>query len=204
MNEFTSKLWNKQNQHTGDRERLFASVALFVGDPKVLYPGSYIDVAASFAFSSVTYVDSDARAAKFFTDQDGVDELIASHRSDEFDWKFIGGDYRSELDTEPVDLLVSLYAGFVSKHCTRYLNTGGWLLANPSHGDVAMASITPGYELAAVVRSGRGNYQVSDKNFDRYLIPKKDTVLTEESIESAGRGVAYTKPAFAYLFRYSP
>lgn len=42
----------------------------------VLYPGSYVDIAASFVFPSVTYVDIDARAARFFSDSNGVDEII--------------------------------------------------------------------------------------------------------------------------------
>ncbi len=37
--------------------------------------------------------------------------------------------------------------GFVFEHCTRYLRPVGWLLVNPSHGDVAMASINPEYSL---------------------------------------------------------
>jgi hypothetical protein len=41
---------------------------------RVLYPGSFVDVAASFVFPAVTYVDSDGRAAKFFDDVEGVDE----------------------------------------------------------------------------------------------------------------------------------
>ena len=47
-----------------------------VGDGRVLYPGSYVDVAASFVFSNVTYVDMDRRANRFFGDADGVREII--------------------------------------------------------------------------------------------------------------------------------
>ena len=42
-----------------------------------LYPGSYVDIAPSFVISSVTYVDTDGRAARFFADREGIDELIA-------------------------------------------------------------------------------------------------------------------------------
>lgn len=38
--------------------RLFESVADFIGDTPVLYPGSFVDVAASLVFDSVTDVDN--------------------------------------------------------------------------------------------------------------------------------------------------
>ena len=134
----------------------------------MLYPGSFVDVSASFAFDNVTYIDSDRRAARFFADKAGVDEIIGRRRlrPNAATWRFISGDYRRKLDMvdQSVGLLVSLYAGFVSEHCTRYLRSEGWLLVNPSHGDVAMASISPEYSLAAVVNSRSGNYTIADRD----------------------------------------
>ncbi|MCB0919867.1 MAG: hypothetical protein KDC39_15000, partial [Actinobacteria bacterium] len=72
----TRSMWLKQDQHPGDRLRLFREVGRSVPCDRVLYPGSYVDVAASFTFPSVTYVDSDDRAAAFFADRDGVQELV--------------------------------------------------------------------------------------------------------------------------------
>ncbi|MEZ5217710.1 MAG: hypothetical protein R2715_14270 [Ilumatobacteraceae bacterium] len=51
--------------------RLFAAVAGFVEASRVLYPGSFVDVTASFVFPAVTYVDVDRRTAKFFADREG-------------------------------------------------------------------------------------------------------------------------------------
>lgn len=67
---------------------------------------------------------------------------------------------------QSVGLLVSLHAGFVSEYCTRYLHPGGWLLVNPSHSDVAMASVDPPYRLAAVVNATSGDYKVTDRGLD--------------------------------------
>ena len=89
----------------------------------------------------------------------------------------------------------------MSEHCTRYLRPGGTLLVNPSHGDVALASIDSRYELSGVVMSRAGDYRVTTADLDQYLVPKKPVEITTELIERTGRGVAYTKPAFAYLFR---
>lgn len=53
------------------------------------------------------------------------------------------------------------YAGFISEPCTRYLRVGGDLLVTPSHGDGAMATFDPRYELSGVVVSRDGDYRVS-------------------------------------------
>jgi hypothetical protein len=205
MKPATEKLWAKQNQHQGDRLRLFTAVAANAETSRVLYPGSFVDIAASFVFPVVTYVDSDRRAAKFFDDIEGVDEIVSANQASPGARaiQFIAGDYRDELDLpdESFDLLVSLYAGFISEHCTRYLAVGGHLLVNPSHGDAAMASLDPRYQLAAVIKSGGDNgYRVDTKNLDTYLVPKKPQTVTVEHLQQLGRGIGYTKSPFAYLF----
>ena len=71
---------------------------------------------------------------------------------------------------------------------------------NPSHGDAAMASIDPRYRLHAVVTSRSVSYAVDARNLDTYLVPKRDEEVTRESLHASGRGIAYTKAPFAYLF----
>lgn len=91
MRDFTRQLWEKQNQHPGDRHRLFSAIDRAIDVGSALYPGSFVDVAASFVFPSVTYVDSDARAARLFSDSTGVDEIISRHvgGEDERSWEFV-------------------------------------------------------------------------------------------------------------------
>ena len=96
---------------------------------------------------------------------------------------------------------MSLYAGLISEHCTHHLRIGGHLLVNPSHGDVAMASLDPRYRLRGVVHSRSGRYSVRTTELDSYLIPKRDIDITVDLLRETGRGVAYTKSAFAYLFQ---
>lgn len=204
MRDMTRRLWDKQNHHPGDRRRLFGAVAEATGASSVLYPGSYVDVAASFVFDEVTYVDLDSRTPKFFGDAGGVDEIIALNRraAGEATWSFIHADYTTvvALPEERFDLLVSLYAGFISEHCTHHLRIGGHLLVNPSHGDAAMASIDPRYGLRAVVQSRDGDYSVSREALASFLVPKRNVTVTKNSLHESGRGVGYTKSAFAYLF----
>ncbi len=200
----TRGLWEKQDQHVGDRQRLFTAVAETVDASKVLYPGSFVDLAPSFVWPSVTYVDIDRRAAQFFGDGDGVQQLLIEHGVDAVTHvvRFIGADYADALclDDGEFDLLISLYAGFISEHCTQYLRVGGTLLVNPSHGDAAMASIDPRYRLTAVITARSGRYSVTSRELDTYLQPKRHVDVTRESLHASGRGVAYTKSPFAYLF----
>ncbi|NNF55732.1 MAG: hypothetical protein HKN03_15000 [Acidimicrobiales bacterium] len=203
MKKKTAELWAKQDKHGGDRWRLFSAVATVVDGDTVLYPGSYVDIAPSFVFRSVTYLDIDSRAHRFFADADGVRELVAEHDGPkDVEIAFIHGDYTGALDLpeEHYDLLVSLYAGFISEHCTSHLKIGGTLLVNPSHGDVAMASIDPRYSLAGVVKLSDDKYRVETSDLDTYLIPKKPQAVTIESLHKTRRGIAYTKSPFAYLF----
>ncbi len=203
MKPATRQLWAKQDQHDGDRWRLFVAVAAAVDVETVLYPGSFVDIAPSFVFPSVTYLDTDKRTPGFFADTEGVREIVADHNGPtDAHIHFIHGDYTEVLDLpdRPFDLLVSLYAGFVSEHCTRHLDIGGTLLVNSSHGDAAMASIDPRYDLTGVVLSRPGDYWVDSTGLDAYLQPKKPVTITADLLHATGRGIGYTKSPFAYLF----
>lgn len=204
VQERTRRLWEKQDQHRGDRQRLFTAVAAALDAEHVLYPGSYVDAAPSFLWPSVTYVDIDRRASQFFADEAGVQELLAEHGVERaaHTVRFIAADYTTPLDLDDgeFDLLISLYAGFISEACTHHLRVGGSLLVNASHGDAAMASIDQRYQLSAVVQSRSGDYRVDTRDLDTFLVPKRDVDITKETLRATGRGIAYTKSPFAYLF----
>jgi len=200
----TKDLWAEQDQHEGDRWRLFGAIGDAIDPDSVLYPGSFVDVAPSFVFRSVTYIDVDRNAAKFFADDEGVREIISAHNEAPADprLRFLNGDYTEDLGLpeDEFDLLISLYAGFVSEHCTNNLRVGGTLLANSSHGDVALASIDRRYRLAGVLLTTEAGYRYSTGDLDAYLVPTPGTVVTRESIHQRRRGFRYTRSAFAYAF----
>ena len=203
MESLTARLWSEQNQHETDRFRLFSAVREGVPGETALYPGSFVDIAASAVYPSVTYVDTDKRTPRFFADIEGIAEILASMGGDgDHSVGFIHADYRHNLgiDHESFDLLVSLYAGFVSEHCTQYLKVGGTLLVTSSHGDAAMASIDPRYTLSGVVLSRSGNYRVRTEHLGSYLVPKQAVEITQDMLHELGRGIGYTKSPFAYLF----
>ena len=204
-----AKFHAEYDVHPDDRLGLFGAVEDFTGPAaRVLYPGSYVDIAPSVWFDHVTYIDVDKRAAEFFGNADELAQLVDSKRrsahtpTDTAVLKFHHLDYRERLPepTESFDLLISLYAGFVSEHCTNYLRVGASLLVNPSHGDAAMASIDHRYELAAAVVRREGRYRVSAAGLDSYPIPKREQEITVESLHESGRGVRYTHSPFAYVF----
>ena len=201
----TRDLWERQNRLVGDRRQLFSAVADAVETVNILYPGSYVDLTPSFVWPSVTYVDVDQRANRFFGDAEGVRELLDENSADASGhiFRFIHTDYqqRLELRDGSFDLLISLYAGFVSEHCTRYLRVGGYLLVNPSHGDAAMTSIDTRYRLNAVVGASDNSYGVTTADLDTYLVGKRDVEVSVEHLHRTGRGIDYTRSAFAYLFQ---
>jgi hypothetical protein len=102
---------------------------------------------------------------------------------------------------ETFDLLISQYAGFVGQYCKPYLKTGGFLLANNSHGDAGLAAIDDDYQLKAVFSARNGKHRISEKNLDEYFVPKSQIQLTKEYLEKLQKGIVYKKTAGVYLFQ---
>ena len=197
--------WSQYRESIGDRSSLFAGLAESWPIQRALYPGSYVDLSPATAFPSVVFVDSDPRARRFFADSDVVAAELAGRtrlRAGR-EVRFIGADYTHQLDLAEgsVDLLVSLFAGPVWQHCGRYLRAGGWLLANTSHGDASLAALDPAVRLVAVVHHRSDRYHLSTDRLDRYLVPKRPESADAAAIRASGRGIAYTRTAFAYLFQ---
>ena len=197
--------WSEYRESIGDRSGLFAALAEGWPVERALYPGSYVDLSPSTALPSVTYVDNDARAAKFFADPDLVSADLAGRTGPGVDpeVRFLAADYTKPLDVpeHSMDLLISLYAGPVWDNCRRYLRPGGLLLANTSHGDASLAALEPNLRLVAAAHHANGRYRLATEGLGEYLIPKRADAADGELIRSSGRGIAYTRSAFAYLFQ---
>lgn len=193
-----------------DRVRLFEALYDYTPNAKrVLYPGCFVDIGPSVWFDDVTYVDIDKRTPRFFGQESAVTELVvekrnAAGRTDggEPTVTFHHCDYADELPIEDnsVDLLISLYAGFISEHNARYVRPGGLIMANNSHGDASMAALSPENRLVAVVLHRDGKYRVERDDVETFMVPKRGEQPTAEELRSTNRGVAFTKPAFAYIF----
>jgi len=153
----------------------------------------------------VTYVDTDARAARFFADRDLVAAELAGRTRPGAgrQVRFLAADYTQPLDVAAgsMDLLISLFAGLVSDYARRYLRPGGWLLANSSHGDASLAALDPSLRLIAVAHHRDGPYRLTTDRLEDYLVPRRPDLAHADRIRAAGRGIAYTRSAFAYLFQ---
>ncbi len=197
--------WAQYRESIGDRSGLFVVLADGWRIERALYPGSYVDLSPSTAIRSVTYVDTDRRAVRFFADIDLVHAELAGRTRPGAGDKvaFLAADYTEPLPVPDgsVDLLISLFAGPVWDHCHRYLRPGGLLLANTSHGDASLAALDPDARLVAAVLHRDHRYRVDTDRLEDYLIPKRPETADAQLIRRSGRGIAYTRTAFAYLFQ---
>lgn len=197
--------WAEYGRSIGDRSGLFAAIAETWSVERALYPGSYVDLSPSIAIPRVTYVDSDARAAMYFADPDRVRSELAGRARPgaATEVTFLRSDYTKPLEVadDSMDLLISLFAGPMWDHCRRYLRPGGWLLANTSHGDASLAALDPSARLVGVAHHRDGRYRVNVDRLEGYLVPKRPESADPEQIRRSGRGIAYTRSAFAYVFQ---
>lgn len=197
--------WATYRESIGDRSGLFAELARTWAPQRALYPGSYLDLSPSTAIPSVTYVDTDRRAARYFADRDLVAAELegrclpgaATHV------EFVRGDFTEPLSLPHAsfDLMILLYTGPAWDHCRHHLSPGGLLLANTSHGDASLAALDRHLELVAAVQHRDHRYLLDTTDLSSYLIPTKPESADADLIRCRGRGIGYTTSAFAYVFR---
>lgn len=174
-----------------------------------LYPGCFVHVTPSFYVQSMIYVDSDRRSRQFFR-SGSARRVIDAHKtySEDAEIRFYPSDYRAPLPVrdESVDLLVSQFAGFVSDSCSRYLCSGGLLVANDSHGDAGLAHIDPAFDFIGVFARRGDRLALSSVRLDRYFVRATAAVLPERSdireyLKGLGQPLRYVETAEHYLFR---
>jgi hypothetical protein len=197
-------LYRKYHLDTEDeRVGLFRGLVELYGISSGLYPGCFVHVAPSFVVPSVVYVEKDRRAARFFADPEVL--RLVRRRVEyvgEPQIRFHCADYTEPLAEaeESFDLLISQYAGFVSRACKRYLRVGGILVANNSHGDASMAALDPDYALVAVYRRTGERFRFAADDLDSYMVPKRGAAPTQAELERTLRGPAFTRAVAGYVF----
>ncbi len=186
-----------------ERLDLFRGLVERYGVQSALYPGSFVHVTPSYVIPTVVYADADGRAVRFFADP-ALREFVLRQRQYEREpeIRFHAGDFAIAID-EPdgsFDLLISQYAGFVSRACKRYLAVGGRLVVNNSHGDASMAALDPDWRLTAVYRRQGEHFNFSDSDLETYMISKRGAAPTESDLERTMRGPAFTRTVAGYVF----
>ena len=200
----SADLYKEYMQKVGDRTELFALLGKKFDIESALYPGSYIDITPSFFYRKTVYIDNFKKTEKFFAKPDLMDLILREKRYErETTLRFYLRDYTKsikELD-EKFDLLISLYAGFVSKYCKKYLKKEGLMLVNNSHGDASMADLDKEFILFGVIYRSNRKLYFSQKNLEKYFVPKKEREITVECLEKMMKGIGYKKTASFYLFK---
>lgn len=187
-----------------ERLGLFRLLAEKFGIESGLYPGSFVHITPSLVIPHMVYVDMDKRCKSFFKSE-ATRDFVDQHKEYEqsASYSFHQADFSNGFPEEKgsFDLLISLYAGFISKYCGEYLKPGKILVANNSHGDAPMAYLDARYELIGVVKRNGNRFSCSEKDLDSYFIPKANKPLDKVTIEKTMQGPAYTKTAYAYVFK---
>lgn len=184
----------------GNRRELYKKVIEAYDIKSVLYPGSHIDIEPSFIVPKVTYVDNFKGTISFFKHIDVIKNYIENnkHYEEPCALVFKDKDYRKPLDVEPVDLIISQYAGFVGQATKEYLKTDGILLCNDSHGDATLARFDNDYKLIAVVDKSN---QIIDSGLDKYFTLSKERTVNLDKVRKEMKGPKYNFKAENYLFR---
>ncbi len=198
----------KQYHLDQDNERigLFTALAEKFKIQSALYLGSFVHITPSFIFPKVVYVDSYKKAENFFKNPNVLRYVQEKKQyTEQAQVVFHKADYNRGFGEQErsFDLLISQYAGFVSRAGKKYLKLGGILVVNNSHGDASMAMLDPDYEFIGVYnRRSDTKYLISTENLDAYFIPQKSGIVTtKEHLEKTQRGIGYTKTPNGYLFR---
>jgi hypothetical protein len=200
----SAELYKEYMKKVGDRFDLFKLLRDEFNIESAIYPGSHIDITPSFFYHRTIYIDMFKKAGKFFSKPDLLNYIRKSKRyKEEPSVKFYFKDYREEIKeiTADFDLLISLYAGIVSKYCKKYLRKDGLLLVNNSHADAGIANLDPDFRFYGVIYHSNRKLYFSQKNLDAYFIPKKETEINPEKLEKTMKGIGYTKTAYYYLFK---
>ena len=184
----------------GNRTDLYKAVVMKHDIHTAIYPGSHIDIAPSFIIPEVTYIDNFKGAIKFFKHMDLIEEYIEKNKKypDIHKINFLGQDYTLPLDIEPVDLIISQYAGFVGQATKHYLKMNGILLCNDSHGDATLARFDESFEFIGIIDEKN---RIQRNELERYFILPKQKTVDLQAVKETMKGPKYTLPAENYVFR---
>lgn len=199
------EMYKKYFVDKGDeRLALFTLLAEKFNIESGLYPGSFVHITPSLVIPHMVYVDMDKRCGPFFS-AEGTRAFVDKNKEYQkpafYNFHKINFTEGLPEKEDSFDLLISFYAGFISKYCGKYLRKGGILLVNNSHGDAPLAYFDNRFQFLGVVKRNGNRFSYSEKDLDLYFIPKGKKPFDIETIEQTMKGPAYTKTAYAYVFK---
>ncbi len=187
-----------------ERSELFKILSDTFNIKNGLYPGSFVHITPSFFISQMVYVDTDKRCNNFFSDKLTLDYIIRKKTYNESpEIRFHHADFTNNINerAESFDLLISLYSGFISKYCKKYLKKTGVLIANNSHGDASLAFLDKSFKMIGIIKRYGNHFKISDKDLSTYFKTKTGKPIDIKKIKKTMRGPGFTKVAYAYIFK---
>lgn len=189
-----------------ERLSLFEQLRDIYGIESAIYLGSFVHITPAFIFPKTAFIDSDRRMAKFFEDEEVAEFIEAKSQYDQKPEIFFAQqNYENKLplEHESYDLLISQYAGFVSRAGKKFLKAGGILVANNSHGDAAMAFLDDDFEFIGVANHTKDKWRISSDDLEEYFIPKNGEHPNAAEVRESMKGIGYLRSASNYIFRKS-
>lgn len=188
-----------------ERAGLFEAIKSKYGCGTVLYPGCSIHITPSFYFQHVVYVDISEAAGEFFQDTKNIEAVVNSSKKYKQTAyiRFINGDYTKELPVREnsYDLLISIYAGGITKSCKKYIKQGGIIVSNNHHNDVREALEDPAVRLEALIRRKGKKYRIDESDGDNLLKVLRDHSMPLTNLRSSGGGMEYVDNECYFVLR---
>jgi hypothetical protein len=204
MNNSTIELYQKQYVDIGfERASLFKALKERYRCNEALYPGSSVHITPSLFFPHVVYVDQSSTAVEFFANMDSLQTYV--NRNKRYKRRayirFIAQDYTVPLALRRggFDLLISLYAGGVSRACKGYLKVGGILLTNNHQNDVEDIVNDAGFQLRSVLKNCGGKYRFIDEDVGNFIAATRKGTKVKDYLKSTSQGVAYREDIDVYF-----
>ena len=181
---------------------LFTATAQLTRASLVLYAGCHRHLTASLVFPDIDYLDNDRKVQALYTDPAAL-SYVDQHKQYVGDarLRFTLADYTkppsSKIQKESYDLLISLSAGLVSPHCSKYVRQSGYLLASDAHSDARHAYLSPDWHLIAVWDNVRSNWLQDSTTLNRcFKVKGTGKPLTQEQADESARVGTVSKRSF--------
>lgn len=188
-----------------DRAGLFELIKDEYGCNTVLYPGCSIHITPSFYFQHVVYVDISETAKEFFQDNQNILSIVDSNKKYKQSAyiQFIHNDYTKELPVREnnYDLMLSIYAGGITKSCKKYIKPGGIIVSNNHHNDAQEAMEDSSLILKALIRRKGRKYQIEEKTEEMLLRTLKAHTMPLKNMRSSSYGMEYVDNECYFVLR---
>jgi len=194
------EIYEKYIEQIGDRFKMYKNIIHEYNVKSILYPGSHVDITPSIIVSRVIYVDNFKGTQKFFENKEIINNYLVNKKiySEKPDFEYIYDDYYSQLKIEPVDMIISQFAGFVGQATKKYLKKDGILLANDSHGDATLAYVDNDFDFIGVVLE---DDEIIKTNLSRYFTFKRKNNIDIDKVIKTMKGPKYQIQTKSYIFR---